>query len=141
MDDLATLRQELDAILTDFVQLQTTCMLLQHEGCNRIRANDSEGGLIMLDAVRRMREKVKEQKDSLLDSAGQAEYDAACDRIGFNKKLFSSVSDSVIKDNTLYFGLPARPADSAYKCDEITCKAKVFALARDYFPSLYGQAA
>ncbi|HEU5046429.1 MAG TPA: hypothetical protein VFT64_01145 [Rickettsiales bacterium] len=136
----STFQQELDSIVTSTVQLQITCMMLQHEGCNMIRNGDSEKGLIMLEAVRKMRASLEEQNQEVLDTAGPDELSGSQQRTGFNKTLYTTVSDAVIKDNTLYFDL-ARPADPAYKCDDITCKAKTFALAREYFPSFYEKAA
>jgi len=131
------LQKELDNAIIGYAQLQVECMLMQYEGCNKIRNNDSENGLIILEAVRRMRESLKKQKDDLLGSISEEEFKEACKRAGFDKILYSSVSDAVLKDNTIYFELAPRPAGDAYKCDEMACKAKVYALALDYFPSLY----
>lgn len=129
--------EELDSIITSYAELQVTCMLLQHEGCNKIRNNDSESGLIILEAVRKMRASLEEQNQELLDSISVEELDEAHQRTGFFRIIFSSISDAVIKDNTIYFELPQRPGDAAYKCDEMSCRAKVFGLSKEFFPSLY----
>lgn len=132
-DQVLSAGADMDEVVNDYLQLQIVCMLLQHEGCNKIRANDSENGLSMLDSVRNMRESLGE----LYDSIGEEIFEETCQRINFDKQLFTAVSDAVLKDNTLYFYFGPRQ----YPCDEITCRAKTFALAREYFPTFYGKAA
>lgn len=127
----------LDEIINDYLQLQIICMVLQHEGCNKIREGDSENGLSMLESVRNMRKSLGE----VYDSIGEEAFESACSRIDFDRKLFFALSDAVLRDNTLYFNFWPRPEGIEYACDEIACKAKIFALSREYFPSMYQKVA
>lgn len=135
------IRAELDAVTNEYMQLQVTCMLLQHEGCNTIRANDSENGLIILEAVNRMRNTLNEQHQMLVDTVGEQEFTLSCERIDFDKKLFSLLSDTVLNDNILYFDLGPRPKNSAFACNESVCNRSALKLAHEYFPDMFGTAA
>lgn len=138
--DGRNLEDELDGITRDYLNLQISAMLLQHAACMEMRQGSMENGLIMLESVMEMRKALEEQRQQILEVAGEEEMDASCERIGFEKTLYSSVSDSVLANNSLYFDIPPRPEGPEYACDEQKCALNIRIQTLEHFPELMAAA-
>jgi len=137
LDEIKTFDGKMDELTQDCLELQITCMLLHHAGCMKIKEDDIENGLIIITFVEELRKALAKQKEEFVKAFDDEEVTRAYTRTGGDRILFSSLSNAVIKSNSLYFDIPSRPQGAEYVCDEALCQKRIQAEVQKYFSSLW----
>jgi hypothetical protein len=141
MADLAQEQnKEIDTVISAYAGEQLVCMYLQYAAGVEIK-KDIKKGMIMLEAVEKIRNLLNEKKKEMESVLGGDAISASFERIGFLRKIYPRLTDAMIESNSKYFGISLRPQGAEYGCDDAACNESAFMLAYDYFPSLYDNAA
>ncbi len=123
-------------IAREYLDMQITCMILHHAGCLKTNEGDKNGAII-LDSVSKMREAVNKLHDTCMKSLGEKEMKNAFSRIGYDKILYSSLSDGILQSNASYFTIAPRPQGAEYRCDEAACHKNTEDHLQKYFSLLW----
>lgn len=126
----------IDEMIAFHSMQQLTCMYLQYVSSLEIK-KDMQKGMIMMDAVEKIRDVFYKNKKEIESTLSRTEIDESLERIGFYKKLYPKVTDNILEINSKYFQIPPRPIGDEYACDEKTCFEYSSVIAEDYFPDFY----
>lgn len=128
---------KIDTAMSQHAKQKIVCILLQYAATAEIREGTLEKGLIVYEAVEKMRAELADNYKRIEEAVGKQAIVSSCERIEFDRIIYSQVNDPALESNRKAFKMPARPDKLGYQCSEDLCDRATLAILQEYFPSLY----